>query len=321
MITEKKIKQVKGTLHPRNLHQGQYDFATLIKACPELESHVIQNPRRALSINFSDPQSVLLLNKALLAHFYDIAFWQIPDGYLCPPIPGRVDYLHYIADLLSESFQGNVPKGARIKGLDIGCGANCIYPILGSRSYDWSFVGVDIDTLAVKTASLLIKANPNISKKVTIRHQQNKQQILTGVIKTADRFAFTLCNPPFHSSMDAAGAGTQLKRKNLNKKAVEPISDATSALNFAGKEHELSCAGGEIAFVKQMVTESSKFKSQVCWFTCLLSKGENVAPIKKLLMQYNAHDIKVVEMTQGHKISRFIAWSFLTEEQRTAFFA
>ncbi|WP_417698333.1 23S rRNA (adenine(1618)-N(6))-methyltransferase RlmF [Psychromonas sp.] len=318
--TEKTKNIVKLTLHPRNLHQGQYDFVNLMAACPELKPHVITNPKGELSINFSDPQSVLLLNKALLAYFYDITFWQIPDGYLCPPIPGRVDYLHYIADLLSDSFHDEVPTGSQIKGLDIGCGANCIYPILGSRSYDWSFVGADIDSLAVKTASLLVKANQNISKKIIIRQQKNKQHILTGMVKNSDRFAFTLCNPPFHASMEDAAAGSQLKQKNLRKKAVNAVANAKSELNFAGKAHELSCAGGEIAFVKQMVTESTLIKDQVCWFTCLLSKGENVAPIKKLLKQCDAHDIKVVEMAQGHKISRFIAWSFLTEQQRIGFF-
>ncbi|WP_258546896.1 23S rRNA (adenine(1618)-N(6))-methyltransferase RlmF [Psychromonas sp. B3M02] len=320
MNTEKAQKTAKPTLHPRNLHQGQYDFVSLMKACPELQPHVITNPRGELSINFSDPQSVLLLNKALLAYFYDITFWQIPEGYLCPPIPGRVDYLHYIGDLLSESFQGEVPTGSKIKGLDIGCGANCIYPILGSRSYDWSFIGADIDSLAVKTASLLVKANHNISKKISIRQQKNKQHILTGMVKPSDRFAFTLCNPPFHASMEAAAAGSQLKQKNLSKKAVNTLDKAKSELNFAGKAHELSCAGGEIAFVKQMVTESATLQEQVCWFTCLLSKGENVAPIKKLLKQCGADQVKVVEMAQGHKISRFIAWSFLSEQKRLAFF-
>jgi len=316
-VNTEKTTSRKGGLHPRNLHHGQYDFVSLMSACAELKPHVITNPRGELSINFSDPQLVLLLNKALLAYFYDIAFWQIPEGYLCPPIPGRVDYIHYIADLLTDSFQGEVPTGSQIKGLDIGCGANCIYPILGSRSYDWSFVGADIDSLAIKTASLLVKANPNISKKITIRQQKSKQHILTGMVKSADRFAFTLCNPPFHASMEAATAGSQRKQENLSKKA---LVNTKSELNFAGKTHELSCAGGEIAFVKQMVTESTLIKEQVCWFTCLLSKGENVAPIKKLLKQSGAREIKVVEMAQGHKISRFVAWSFLTEQQRITFF-
>ena len=182
---------------------------------------MINNPKGELTINFSDAQSVLLLNKALLAHFYGIDFWQIPEGYLCPPIPGRVDYIHYIADLLSDSFQLDVTKvrGSQIKGLDIGCGANCIYPLLGSRSYDWSFVGSDIDNVAIKTAKLLVDANKNVSKKITIREQKNTKNILTGIINKNDRFAFTMCNPPFHASMEKATQGSLLKQNNLAKKA------------------------------------------------------------------------------------------------------
>lgn len=321
---DKKSKLVKGALHPRNLHVGQYDFPALMKVCPELAPCVINNPKGDFTINFSDPQSVLLLNKALLAHFYDISFWQIPAGYLCPPIPGRVDYIHYIADLLSGCFTGKVPTGSQIKGLDIGCGANCIYPILGSRSYDWSFVACDIDPLAVKTAKLLVEANKNISKKVNTRLQKNKKWILSGIVNKEDKFAFTMCNPPFHSSMEKATAGSLLKQNNLSKKSKKlnliPSNTSTPSLNFAGQAHELSCEGGEIAFVKQMAEESLLIKNQVCWFTCLLSKSENVSPLKKLLTAQNVAQVKVIEMSQGHKISRFIAWSYLDESQQENFF-
>ena len=321
-VSSKKIKSVKGALHPRNLHIGQYDFPALIKACPELKPCVINNPRGEFTIDFSDSQSVLLLNKALLVHFYGINFWQIPAGYLCPPIPGRVDYIHYIADLLSETFASDIPQGSQIKGLDIGCGANCIYPILGSRSYDWSFVGTDIDTVAIKTAKLLVDANKNISKKITIRKQKKSKNIITGVVNKTDRFAFTMCNPPFHSSMEKATEGSLLKQANLSKKSRHKPpqnTPSTPTLNFAGQAHELSCEGGEIAFVKQMVTESALIKEQVCWFTCLLSKSENVSPLKKHLQQQDVKQVKVIEMSQGHKISRFIAWSYLGDEEQKAF--
>jgi len=324
MTKTKHQKVEKGSLHPRNRHIGQYNFTELVNACPELATCLTHNPKGELTIHFSDANSVLLLNKALLAYFYQINFWQIPEGYLCPPIPGRVDYLHYIADLLSEAFGGAIPKGAKIKGLDIGCGANCIYPILGTREYDWSFIGADIDTLAVKTAKLIISANNNINKKITIRQQKNSQSILLGIVKKGERFAFTMCNPPFHASMEKATEGSLLKQNNLKKRSKNQLKTVKSnndvSLNFAGKIHELSCEGGEIAFVKRMIEESREVQSQVCWFTCLISKRENIAPLKKLLVQQNTKQVKVVEMSQGHKISRFIAWSYLDQQQQQDFF-
>lgn len=139
----------KTTLHSRNQHRLRYDFNLLIENCPELKAFVFINEHQIESIDFSNPQAVKTLNKALLISHYDIQNWDIPQDYLCPPIPGRADYIHYIADLLAESNNGIIPTGAEVEGLDIGIGANCIYPIIGNSVYDWSFVGTDIDEKAL----------------------------------------------------------------------------------------------------------------------------------------------------------------------------
>ena len=71
----------KGVLHPRNRHQGRYDFAKMIKACPELAPFVIINPYGKQSIDFADPAAVKVFNRALLRQYYGIAHWDIPEGY------------------------------------------------------------------------------------------------------------------------------------------------------------------------------------------------------------------------------------------------
>ena len=114
----------KGELHPRNRHQGHYDFPALIKASPELGQFVISNPYGKPSIDFANPQAVKVFNRALLAQYYGIRHWDIPDGYLCPPIPGRADYLHNLADLLATDNAGQIPRGTAIQALDVGVGAN-----------------------------------------------------------------------------------------------------------------------------------------------------------------------------------------------------
>lgn len=103
-------------LHPRNLHQGRYDFAALIATLPQLEAYVRLNPSAEPTIDFTDSQAVLLLNQALLAKYYQVKYWQLPPGYLCPPIPGRADYVHYLADLLARSYN-EPPKGKQINCL------------------------------------------------------------------------------------------------------------------------------------------------------------------------------------------------------------
>lgn len=60
------------TLHPRNFHNNRYDFKELIKTKPELKEFVKPNKYGDISIDFSNPQAVIFLNKALLEHFYSI---------------------------------------------------------------------------------------------------------------------------------------------------------------------------------------------------------------------------------------------------------
>jgi 23S rRNA (adenine1618-N6)-methyltransferase len=115
-VTNKQPQSNKGKLHPRNKHTGQYDFESLIKACPELAPLVITNPKGALSINFSDAQSVLLLNKALLAYFYQISFWQIPQGYLCHLYPVVVSICIILLIYLLIALMGIYRRVVMLKG-------------------------------------------------------------------------------------------------------------------------------------------------------------------------------------------------------------
>ncbi|UZE95342.1 23S rRNA (adenine(1618)-N(6))-methyltransferase RlmF [Alkalimarinus alittae] len=304
------VKKVtkKGDLHPRNPHRGRYDLMALCKACPELNRFIKPNPKGDNTINFSDEKAVLCLNKALLAHYYHVTNWTIPNGYLCPPIPGRADYIHYVADLVIQSA---LAKPIRV--LDVGTGANCIYPIIGSQSYDWEFVASDIDPVSVSAASTIVNANKVLKGKVDVVLQKSTDNIFQGVIKSGDRFALTICNPPFHSSLAEAKAGSQRKWNNLNKHSSGTglaKNKIESKLNFGGQKAELWCQGGEIAFLTRMAQESVGFGHQVAWFTSLVSKSENVKPIKALLTQLGVNEIKVIEMSQGQKISRLIAWCF-----------
>ncbi len=295
------------TFHPRNPHAGRYDFAALRQSCPELERHLRPNPAGDHTIDFADRQAVVCLNRALLAHHYQVLHWQIPPGYLCPPIPGRADAIHHLADLLATGEDGDVPTGKKVNVLDIGTGANCIYPIIGSRSYGWSFVGTDIDPIAIKTARAIVAANPGLTKLVKIVQQKDPSSIFRGVIHKADHFDLTMCNPPFHSSIEEAHAGTRRKVKNLGGKNFTNISAQS---NFGGQNTELWCPGGELQFVTGMIRESVEFAAQVHWFTCLISKSENLPPLKKLLAQVNAKRTEVINMSHGQKRTRLIAWSF-----------
>jgi 23S rRNA (adenine1618-N6)-methyltransferase len=295
-------------LHPRNPHQGRYDLQALTGSYPALTQFIRNNPNGEATVDFTDDQAVLCLNAALLAHYYQIKYWQIPAGYLCPPIPGRVDYIHYAADLLAKSNQQVIPQGRRVKVLDIGCGANCIYPIIGARTFGWQFIGTDIDKIAANSAKLIVQSNPSISKLVKIRLNPSAEDIFTNNIQPSDRFSLTLCNPPFHASQQEAESGSQRKWRNLNK---QPKDAQKTHLNFGGQASELWCEGGELAFLTRMIQQSVAFNSQVCWFTSLVSKEKNLPQLKNQLQREGAVQVKVISMSQGQKTSRLLAWSFM----------
>ncbi|MGO1310622.1 MAG: 23S rRNA (adenine(1618)-N(6))-methyltransferase RlmF [Kluyvera intermedia] len=298
-------------LHPRNRHHNRYDLTALCEACPALSDFITLNPVGGQTINFADPQAVKTLNKALLAHFYAVKDWDIPEGFLCPPVPGRADYIHHLGDLLSDE-SGNVVKGASI--LDIGVGANCIYPLIGAHEYGWRFTGSETHSQAFSSAQAILGANPALNRMIRLRRQKDLTAMFNGVIHKNEQFDATLCNPPFHDSAAAARAGGERKRRNLGQ-------ERDGALNFGGQQQELWCEGGEVAFIKQMIAESKDFGHQVMWFTSLVSKGENLPPLYRALTDVGAVKVVKKEMAQGQKQSRFIAWSVMDDENRRRFLA
>lgn len=307
---KKEYPKEKSKLHPRNKHRERYNFKQLINSCPDLAQFVKLNEYKDESINFFNPEAVKMLNTALLKHFYKIDHWDVAEGYLCPPIPGRADYIHHIADLLSSSNNGNIPKGDKIKCLDIGVGANCIYPIIGNKEYGWSFIGSDIDSIAIESANTIIQTNSSLKEKIELRLQDNKRAVFQGVIKDEERFDLSICNPPFHSSLKEAQSGTLRKLSNLKQEKVSKVIK-----NFGGQSNELWCLGGEEKFIRNMIHESKQFATSCLWFSSLVSKKTTLKSIYSTLKKMRVSDIKTISMGQGNKISRIVAWTFLNQEQ------
>lgn len=302
----------KSSLHPRNLHRNSYDFEELISVVPELKHYVFKNDYDTLTINFSIPKAVRLLNKALLLKYYDVKEWDIPEGNLCPPIPGRADYVHYLADLLAGEH-GKIPKGNSVKGLDIGTGANLVYPLIANSSYGWEMLGTDINPNSLENAQNILNQNPDLS--IRLKHQPESEFIFKNIISKDDKFTFSMSNPPFHDSEESALQGNRRKNNNLRKKKVEKPK-----LNFSGNASELWCEGGEMAFIKKMINESVEFSSNVLWFTSLVSKKDNLHQLTTLLKNLKVPEFKIIDMAQGQKISRILAWTFVPKERRKDWF-
>ncbi|KPQ23924.1 MAG: 23S rRNA (adenine1618-N6)-methyltransferase [Halomonas sp. HL-48] len=307
--SKKTKKPVRKGLHPKNLHNEGYDFPALVKNHPALASHVKPNAYGDLSIDFADPLAVKTLNTALLNRYYHIVGWDIPEGALCPPIPGRADYIHYMADLTGSGLGREQPN---IKLLDIGTGANGIYPLLACQMYGWQCVGSDINPLSLENVATIIAHNPTLKDRFTLRTQHDKNHIFEGIIQAGELFDVSVCNPPFHASLDEALKGSQRKLNNLARSRGEQTANTQSpALNFGGMGAELWCKGGEQLFLKKLIRESQAYASQCRWFSSLVSKADNVKPAKKLMRKLGAVDIRDIEMNQGNKTTRILAWTYM----------
>jgi len=295
---------VKDTLHPRNRFRAGYDFPALVASRPELARFVAPNPFGDLSIDFADPEAVKALNRALLASAYGLTAWDVPPGYLCPPIPSRSDYLHHLKDLLDlDDTLGAARRG--VTALDIGTGANCIYPLIGAVEYGWRFVATEIDPVALRWAQHLVAAHSNVATLVECRRQTSPQECFAGVVAAGERFDLAMCNPPFHRSAEDAAAGNRRKRRHLGTTARPG-----AALNFGGTDGELWCDGGEVGFVSRMIAQSAARPALCRWFTTLVSQHDHLPRLYDRLEAVAAADVQVLEMAHGQKKGRILAWTF-----------
>lgn len=310
-MSAEKNQVIKTRLHTRNKNREPYDLSALISINPELANYIKPNKYGANSVDFSNPAAVKILNKSLLNYYYKIEYWEFPDENLCPPIPGRADYIHHIADLLCENNFGVIPIGDKITCFDIGVGASCIYPIIGVTEYNWKFIGSDIDPVSIESANNIVNRNAMLKNKVECRLQKNPNDVFYGVIGREDKIDVSICNPPFHSSVEDAQQGTRRKVKNLSGK-----STINPTLNFAGINSELICDGGEYQFIQNMIRESKKFSQNCFWFSTLVSKQSNLKGIFKSLEESEATQIINKPMGTGNKSTRIVAWTFLSNDEQ-----
>jgi len=310
-MSEDKKQQEKSRLHSRNKNKERYDLSALMDVYPVLKDFVKPNKFGDKSVDFSNPAAVKALNTALLKHYYGIAYWAFSDENLCPPIPGRADYIHHVADLLSGSNFGRIPQGAHVTCLDVGVGASCIYPIIGLTEYQWNFIGTDINEGSIASSQKIIDSNTSLKEGIECRLQTNAKNIFKDVLTKEDKIDISICNPPFHSSIEEAQKGTRRKVKNLTG-----TKEQSPELNFAGISQELIYDGGEAQFLANMIKESKAHAKNCFWFTTLVSKQSNVKRVCKSLETIKARRVKTIPMGTGNKSSRIVAWTFLSEAEQ-----
>lgn len=314
---------------------------------------MIQEHTGRQTVNWSNPESVRALNTALLVADYGINSNYadiLPKGALFPPVPGRADYIHHIADLLQSSNtnggKDNVPTGRQVVGIDVGTGASCIYPLLAASIYGWRMIATEINSMSIRSARDIVAAN-ELDELIDVRAQEKSDFIFDGVLQPEEVVDFTMCNPPFYPSKEAFQAENARKQRGLSRsrqarRNVSPLpvhlttfskSAAGMSNNFGGNEHELWCNGGEVAFVKNMIRESELYRDRCLWFTSLVSRKNNLPKIECIMnmkgtrrnrkkggrrarSQVEVQAVQHLPMGTGHKSATILMWSFLDEGQR-----
>lgn len=307
----------------------------LIAAYPSLEPHIIRTrlgePCRP-TINYFNPESVRALNTALLVADYNVnpQYNEIlPHGALSPPVPGRADYVHYIADVLKQSWPDDViPTGVNVVGMDIGTGASAIYPTIATAVYGWKMIASEINSASIESAKLIAHANDSADL-IDVRHQQSKKSIFYGVLQRGEKIDFAMCNPPFYSSIEAFQKENARKLAGLAKggSSLKEQSIAGGSNNFGGTDSELWCEGGEVAFVKRMINESKQYADKCLWFSSLVSRKDNIKRIEGSLFNMGKNkggkqriqvkEVRRIAMGAGHKSSTILIWTYFDEQRRT----
>uniref|UniRef100_T1ITX6 U6 small nuclear RNA (adenine-(43)-N(6))-methyltransferase n=1 Tax=Strigamia maritima TaxID=126957 RepID=T1ITX6_STRMM len=278
-------------IHPRNPYKIPPDIQELVKECSELEKYAVIISDGKMMIDFKNPEALRLYTQALLKKDFGLIV-DLPTDRLVPTLTLRLNYILWIEDLLNLLM---TKDNKQVKGIDIGCGASCIYPLLGSKMNGWKFVATENDDKSIKFCKENIRNNSLCSLITVIPVEGNA--ILRDVVK--DNFHFCMCNPPFFSSLDEAEGKQKIKQRS-------------NTVNTAN-DNEMVTDGGEIEFVRKIIEDSVHLKDKIKLYTTMLGKKVSVKVIKHLLKENDVTNIATTEFCQGKTMRWGIAWSFLDD--------
>nr|PVC53608.1 hypothetical protein MACL_00003628 [Theileria orientalis] len=236
------------------------------------------------------------------------------NRFLAPCVPNRVSYIRAVSGLLSmernssealenineEYSSDRVLKGSQVVVLDIGTGASCIYPLVGVAENSWSFIGTDIDSLALEVAKKNIDLN-GLDGQIKLRLQSVGTLMFHKVLNSRDFVSLTVCNPPFHSSMEKTNVNPRTSSTGRESELVFSVpqnaEQTIEQLYMDSQENETASVEGSLkhvfseeeqgdaAFIEVMLKESKFYCHNVLWFTSLVAKLTSLKKIKALIQK------------------------------------
>ena len=269
-------------MHPRNPYKTPPNFKELAIQYPSFRKVVTQDLGGKIHLDFTNQEAVRALTETLFLRDFKLNV-KIPDNSLVPTLPSRLNYLLWIEDLLSL-----FPDCEEIVGIDIGAGASAVYPLVAAQHFNWSMMATEADNDNLIAARDNVERNKLDHKVTLVKSEIN--EIFKKLLKNNSEkvFDFSMCNPPFY---------TQGKH----------LSDDQSV----GSEAEMKTNGGEVAFVKTMMSESKDNPLRVRVYTVLLGHKSSLSPLKQHLTSMSVTSFVSTEFCQGKTMRWGLAWTFV----------
>ncbi|XP_077202027.1 RNA N(6)-adenosine-methyltransferase METTL16 [Paroedura picta] len=285
------------SMHARNRYKDKPpDFAYLAAKYPDFQRHVQVGLAGRVSLNFKDPEAVRALTCTLLKEDFGLQI-DIPLERLIPTVPLRLNYIHWVEDLMA--MQDPAGKASVVWGIDIGTGASCIYPLLGATLNGWHFIATEVDDVCFSYAKKNVEQN-NLSDLIKVVKVPQKTLLLDALEQESEViYDFCMCNPPFFAN--------QLEAKGVNSR--NPRRPPPSSVNTGGIT-EIMAEGGELEFVKRIIHDSLQLKKRLRWYSCMLGKKCSLAPLKEELQIHGVPKVTHTEFCQGRTMRWALAWSF-----------
>ncbi|XP_071670269.1 RNA N(6)-adenosine-methyltransferase METTL16 isoform X1 [Patagioenas fasciata] len=290
-------------------------------------------PPSPAGLNFKDPEAVRALTCTLLKEDFGLTI-DIPVERLIPTVPLRLNYIHWVEDLIGHQ---DGDKQVVRRGIDIGTGASCIYPLLGATLNGWYFLATEVDDMCFNYAKKNVEQN-NLSDLIKellvvwwcftvlekplakesascegVEPKENswmvkvpQKTLLMDALKEESEivYDFCMCNPPFFAN--------QLEAKGVNSR--NPRRPPPSSVNTGGIT-EIMAEGGELEFVKRIIHDSLQLKKRLRWYSCMLGKKCSLAPLKEELRIQGVPKVTHTEFCQGRTMRWALAWSFYDDVQ------
>lgn len=287
-------------MHPRNMYKTPLNFKKLCEQYPKLLPYTRVKNNGKVIFDFKNPDGLRCLTKVLLKKDFDLDV-VIPEGKLVPTLPLRLNYILWLEDLLFSHHQ-NTDNADVIKGIDIGTGATCIYPLLIAKKNCWKMLGTDIDEHSVQNAYKNVENN-DLQHLISVV-QVSQSTFLLDIVNEDENFDFCMCNPPFFDCYENETESMPLKKNRA-------VRINAAKMRASGSQHETASPGGEIEFIKNIISDSMKLRDRIKIYTVMIGCKASLKVIIRTLKELKIESFITTQFCQGLTVRWAVAWTFV----------